>query len=136
MEYYTRIKEIAEYFGFRSVNEFAIKGLNYTSSEKINRLKKKNTKPSIDIIINISDKFENINSYWILTGEGTMLKNEQNISYEQVLNYLKDHMEDLIQDNKFNYIIDYIITKKEEIKQRNKIEALFEDFKARALKKN
>lgn len=136
MEYYTRIKEIAEHFGFRSVNEFATKGLNYTSSEKINRLKKENTKPSIDIIINISNKFENINSYWILTGEGTMLKNEQKTSYEQVLNYLKDHMEDLIQDNKFNYIIDYIITKKEEIKQRNKIEALFEDFKARALKKS
>ncbi len=132
MEYYKRIDIISKHFGFKSVNDFAKRGLGYASSEKINRLKRENTKPSIDIIITISNKFEQISVDWILTGKGEMLRNN-NLSHISVLSYLKDNIESLIQDERFNYVIDYIIAKKEEIKQRNKIESLFDDFKNKAL---
>ncbi|QEE49664.1 S24 family peptidase [Flavobacterium alkalisoli] len=82
---YNRLLQLSENKGFKSVNEFAIKGLNYTSSEKLNRLKKENAKPSFDILEDISNKFEDVNLNWFITGEGKMLKiYEQNDEKTQV----------------------------------------------------
>ena len=71
-EIYNRVLQISEYKGFKSVNEFAVKGLGYNSSERLNRLKKENTTPSFDITQDISNKFEDINMNWFLTGKGQM----------------------------------------------------------------
>ncbi len=89
--FYKRISQISEYKGFNSVNKFALDGLNYASSEKINRLKKENASPSIEIIIDITNKFEEINPEWLLTGSGEMLreiatKSEKNIDVDMFLN--------------------------------------------------
>jgi len=75
--FFERIMQIAEYYGYNSANDFAKNALNYSSSEKINRLKKENNKPSIDILLDISNKFENINLNWLLAGEEPMFKIEQ-----------------------------------------------------------
>lgn len=72
--FFDRIMQFADYKGFKNPSEFAKKGLGWTSSEKINRLKKENNKPSVDILIEISNKFEDINLGWLLTGKGEMLK--------------------------------------------------------------
>jgi hypothetical protein len=73
--FFERILQIANYYGIKSINIFAKKYLGYDSSEKINRLKKENTSPSFEILNDISNKFENINPGWLLTGNGEMLKN-------------------------------------------------------------
>jgi hypothetical protein len=59
--FFQRLLKLSEYKGFNSLNKFAIEGLNYSSSEKLNRLKKENTNPSVDILLDISNKFEDIN---------------------------------------------------------------------------
>ena len=74
---FEKIQQISDYYGFKSLNDFAINGLNYKASQKLNRLKDINKKPSIDIIFDISNKFENINLNWLFTGQGEMLKEPQ-----------------------------------------------------------
>jgi hypothetical protein len=71
---FKRLLQIIEYQGFKNLNDFALNGLNYDSSSKLNRLKKENTSPSVEILLDISNKFQNINLDWLITGKGEMLK--------------------------------------------------------------
>ena len=75
--FFDRIMQVAEYKGYKNPSEFAKRGLGWTSSEKINRLKDESKKPSVDILIEISNKFDDINLGWLLTGKGEMLKEEE-----------------------------------------------------------
>ena len=70
----SRIKELMSYY---SINSLTLsKELGYKSSEKISRLfRDGGAKPSYDIIYDISNKFE-INTEWLITGRGSMLKSE------------------------------------------------------------
>ena len=89
--FFERIMQIAEYYGYKNANEFAKKGLNYNSSEKINRLKSPNNKPSIDILLDISNKFEEIDSGWLLTGKGTMLRKKiNNKNHDESIEFKSD----------------------------------------------
>ena len=72
--FFKRLLQIIEYQGFKNLNDFALNGLKYDSSSKLNRLKKENTSPSVEILLDISNKFQNINLDWLLTGKGEMLK--------------------------------------------------------------
>ncbi|CVK17006.1 Phage repressor protein C, contains Cro/C1-type HTH and peptisase s24 domains [Apibacter mensalis] len=72
--FFERITELIHYKRFRSVHDFAINGLGYSSSEKLNRLKKEGTRPSYDILEDIANKFDDINVDWLLTGRESMLK--------------------------------------------------------------
>ncbi|WP_166919858.1 hypothetical protein [Flavobacterium poyangense] len=72
--FYSRLAQLSEHKGFKSINKFALDGLNYSSSEKLNRLKKENTNPSVDILLDISNKFEDVSIEWLLTGKGAMLR--------------------------------------------------------------
>lgn len=75
-KYFERIMQIADYYGYKNPNDFAKNALNYSSPEKINRLKNENNKPSIDILIDISNKFEEISMDWLLKGNGKMIKDD------------------------------------------------------------
>lgn len=49
--------------------------LGYASPEKISRLlRKEGASPSVDIIIDFSNKFEDLNIEWLVTGKGEMEK--------------------------------------------------------------
>jgi repressor LexA len=74
--YFKKISQLIDYKGYKNLNDFALNGLGYESSSKLNRLKDIGTKPSIDIIIDISNKFEDLRLEWLLKGEGDMIKNE------------------------------------------------------------
>lgn len=93
----SRIKELMSYY---SINSLTLsKELGYKSSEKISRLfRDGGAKPSYDIIYDISNKFE-INTDWLITGRGSMLKNEP-------LSSIDNHEADLpeIQSTKRNRI--------------------------------
>lgn len=84
--FFERIMQVAEFKGYNNPNNFAKKGLNWSSSEKINRLKDKKKSPSIDVIVDISNKFEDIDIKWLLTGKGNMLEK----SFSELSNYIKD----------------------------------------------
>lgn len=71
-EFFRRILQLSDYKGFKNISDFAKNGLHYASSEKINRLKKENNKPSFEILLDISNKFEDINLNWLITGRGKM----------------------------------------------------------------
>ena len=71
--FFERMIDLINYKGFRSVHDFAVNGLGYTSSEKLNRLKKEGNKPSYDILKDIANKFDEINVNWLLTGRESML---------------------------------------------------------------
>ena len=75
--FFERILQIADFYNIKNINIFAREYLGYASSEKINRLKKDNTNPSYDIIVDIANKFEKINPEWLLTGKGEMLRSDR-----------------------------------------------------------
>ena len=61
---------ILEKKGLKNVSELADK-LGYASPQKIYRLKQEeNSKPSYDILFDLSNKFEDLNLRWFITGEG------------------------------------------------------------------
>jgi len=67
---FDRILTILEKKGLKNVSELADK-LGYASPQKIYRLKQEeNSKPSYDIIFDLSNKFEDLNLRWFITGEG------------------------------------------------------------------
>lgn len=67
---------IGKFIAYQQISrrEFASR-LGYTSSEKINRLfRKDGAKPGFDIVADIANKFVNLNVDWLVTGRGEMLK--------------------------------------------------------------
>lgn len=80
--FFERIMRIADYKGYKNPNDFAKNGLGWASPEKINRLKDGVKMPSVEILLEISNKFDEINSEWLLLGKGPMLKNETRPSVE------------------------------------------------------
>lgn len=67
--FFERLMQVAKNKGFKSINDFAINGLKYKASEKLNRLKDSNNNPSVDILLDISNKFEDVDLHWLLTGK-------------------------------------------------------------------
>lgn len=73
---------IGEFIAYKKISRrtFASK-LGYTSSEKINRLfRKDGAKPGFDIVADIANKFVEVNVDWLVTGRGEMLKGENDVS--------------------------------------------------------
>lgn len=97
--FFNRLMQISDYNGFKSLNDFALKGLKYDSSSKLNRLKDKNKKSSIDILEDITNKFQDIDLHWLLRGKGKMLKNSEDITtdiirLEELIHDLKERLKD------------------------------------------
>ena len=76
--FFKRLLQIVEFQEFKNINDFALNGLKYESSSKLNRLKDEKNKPSVEILLDIANKFPSINIHWLITGKGEMLlsKNE------------------------------------------------------------
>ena len=74
--FFERIMQVSDYKGYKNPNDFARNGLNWNSSEKINRLKGGDRMPSVEMLLEISNKFEDIDANWLLTGRGNMLKSK------------------------------------------------------------
>ncbi len=66
--------------------------LEYKSGEKIYRLfRNKKAKPSVDILIDLSNKFVSLNIKWLLTGEGRMLNQDTPSQDIETTNNKKDY---------------------------------------------
>jgi len=73
-----RLRTLINYYNV-SISEFS-RQLGYNSAEKISRILRDDSnknKPGFDILHDISNKFDEINTEWLLTGKGEMLKSEK-----------------------------------------------------------
>ena len=84
--FFDRLMQLIDYKGINSVNKLAIEYLGYSSAEKINRLKKKGAKPSYDIVSDISNKFEDIDTRWLITGVGSMIVDKGKLNVTAQIN--------------------------------------------------
>jgi len=71
--FFERTLRISVFYGYSGIPELA-KALGYSSPEKLYRLKKENAKPSVDILQDLSNKFEDLDLNWYITGEGSLQK--------------------------------------------------------------
>ena len=62
---------ISVFYGYSGIPDLA-KALGYSSPEKLYRLKKENAKPSVDILQDLSNKFEDLDLNWLITGSGSL----------------------------------------------------------------
>lgn len=89
--FFDRILQLAKNQGYKNITDFSKNGLGYSSPEKLNRLKDSDKKPSIEIIIDISNKFEFINLKWLITGRGKMdNRNDPDVINEPSIKYSKE----------------------------------------------
>ncbi len=115
LNFFERILQIIKHYDIGSVNNFAKNYLGYAASEKINRLRKEGNNPSYEIILDISNKFEDIDLNWLITGKGYMLKSEcykknwnleeESINYER-MNDLQNKID--LDDEKMTLLDNYI----------------------------
>jgi len=84
--FFKRLLQVIEFQEFKNINDFALNGLKYDSSSKLNRLKDEKNKPSVEILLDIANYFPKINIHWLITGNGNMLLS----NYETVSNNLKE----------------------------------------------
>lgn len=94
-EFFRRILQLSDYKGFKNISDFAKNGLQYASSEKINRLKKENNKPSFEILLDISNKFDDVNLNWLITGKGKPLIDDDSIHIAVDKNSTYENSKDL-----------------------------------------
>ena len=95
--FFERTLEIALFYGFSGIPELA-KALGYSSPEKLYRLKKENAKPSVDILQDLSNKFEDLDLNWYITGEGSLQKKTKVIYQSEV-----EKTNEKISEQKKNY---------------------------------
>jgi hypothetical protein len=92
-------QRIGKYIAYLQVSrrEFALR-LGYTSSEKINRLfRKDGAKPGFDIIEDMANKFVDLNVEWLVTGRGEMLKEPLQIQSAGVMERLNSLEKRIVQ---------------------------------------
>ena len=77
--FFEKISRIIDYYGLKNVSELSEK-LGYSSPEKLNRLKKEGTKPSLDILNDISNLFEDLSGDWLISGKEPMIRSVENNS--------------------------------------------------------
>lgn len=77
---FDRILALSEIKGYKSLRDFSVNGLGYKGSEKLNRLKKKGAAPSIDILLDISNKFSDVSLDWLIVGRGNVIRSTKDIS--------------------------------------------------------
>ncbi|UUC45557.1 S24 family peptidase [Flavobacterium cerinum] len=74
--FFERLMQVCEIKRIKNVGELARK-LGYSSPEKLYRLERDNSnKPSYQIILDLSNLFDDVDLNWLMTGRGDMLKTD------------------------------------------------------------
>ena len=96
------VNRLGDYMKYKKLNPNSLSiVLGYAGSEKISRLfRKEDAKPSYDIIYDISNKFEDINIEWLISGKGEMTKqirapDTQPVSENEIIKVQRELIESL-----------------------------------------
>lgn len=75
------ITRLEDFMHHKRLNAYQLSlELGYKGSEKLQRLfREEDAKPSADTMLDICQRFPELNPTWWLTGEGTMLRTENNL---------------------------------------------------------
>lgn len=84
--FFKRLLHLIEHQGFKNVNDFALNGLKYESSSKLSRLKDESKSPSVEILLDIANKFVKVNLHWLLTGIGNKYLDEDILTKKHEVN--------------------------------------------------
>ena len=87
--FFDRTLRLSVFYGFSGISDLA-KALGYASPEKLYRLKKENAKPSVDILQDLSNKFEDLNLNWYITGNGEITLPNGSYSQKTEINLKRD----------------------------------------------
>lgn len=68
--FFERLEVLCKTEGFKTINDLALNGLNYRSSQKLNRLKNAKNRPSSEIIEDIKNRFPHIDLNWLVSNKG------------------------------------------------------------------
>jgi phage repressor protein C with HTH and peptisase S24 domain len=82
-------ERLQEFFNAEKLNPLGVSELlQYDSAEKLYRLfRNKNANPSLEILVDITNKFENLNVDWLLTGNGSMYKNKPPLPPQSLVDF-------------------------------------------------
>jgi hypothetical protein len=119
---YNRILKIIEFYNIDGVQGLA-KVLGYNSAEKLYRLKRlKNASPSFNMILDFTNKFENLNIRWFLTGKGEIeyvFGNKANTEFKKLNITIRKEEEELALKLFLNQVIQLFDLKFNEQKLKN-----------------
>lgn len=90
---YNRIEQLAIDQGFKSINSFALEGLGWNSSQKLQRLKNPKNSPSVDILLEIANKFE-VDLHYLIMGE-----NYRNVKKSKETELTQKNVNEVVQSN-------------------------------------
>ena len=79
--FFERTLQLSDLYGYDGIPELA-KALGYGSPQKLYRLKDESAKPSVDILQDLSNKFEDLNLNWYITGKGNIKVENKFKAYE------------------------------------------------------
>ncbi|SEC44614.1 hypothetical protein SAMN04489761_3014 [Tenacibaculum sp. MAR_2009_124] len=99
-----RIKLIIDYLG-ENKSTFS-KKIGLTNNVTIGRIVNEGRNPSYEVLKKICETYPNIDTKWLLTGEGSMILSKSSSLFDEMdkielLNFLIDNNEELIQDVNF-----------------------------------
>jgi len=77
-----RVLFLMEYLNLSKTAFAASIGIN---ASVLSHIASKRNKPSIDMVMNIADKYPKVSGDWLLTGNGRMIKDESSSSLKEVL---------------------------------------------------
>ena len=135
--FFNRLLQIIEFQGFKNINDFALNGLKYESSSKLNRLKDDKNKPSVEILLDIANYFPTINTHWLITGKGNMLLTKEELVTQNIHEPKEIYKSEANQQLSENYAIvkenitlkdEIIKSLKEKIAEKDKQIVLFENI--------
>lgn len=87
---FERIMQLAVVKGFKNIPDLATY-MGYDSAEKLYRLKRKpDANPSYDIVEDFTNKFEDLNIRWFISGKGKMLISANNYADTRMPTYTFD----------------------------------------------
>jgi hypothetical protein len=100
--FFERLEQVMKQYGIDNVSQLA-ESLGYSASEKLNRLKDPEKKPSIDIIVDIIEKWPEIDTNWLLTGHGQKVAGMLTYGVEPKKDqtYLNEYIQSIKQHNLF-----------------------------------
>jgi len=80
MTNWERLEKVIQYLNY-NVNSFA-KEIGFNRAERLYQIKRGNYAISKNLASTIAERFNNINEAWLITGEGSMLKDSQDSYYK------------------------------------------------------
>ncbi|WP_130735447.1 hypothetical protein [Flavobacterium sp. J27] len=95
-DFFKRLLQVVNYQGFKNINDFALNGLKYDSSSKLNRLRDEKNKPSVEILLDIAHNFPKVNIHWLITGKGSMLLTKD----DNLIHFIQEPEEKYYTENK------------------------------------